>query len=223
MWSRLLSVNQQSEGYILVLLSPIVLIPTMQNNQVHSWIIPLLLLVFFWRKKQNKQKTCRELQGFICAEIWDLSCLEGQRISSCWITTVIQSEATAAWGTNAALIDWCAKQRTDRRQASKNQRKKPIALSSPSTLDNFWIFIALFGVYPSTVSPPFYCTSLSQSVCSSLLIYLLFFPFFLPDDFFQYCRFTIGAPWFYSGPIFIRSSWNTLSLYSLIYTKNVFI
>lgn len=64
MWSRLLSVNQQSEGYILVLLSPIVLIPTMQNNQVHSWIIPLLLLVFFWRKKQNKQKNMQRTSGF---------------------------------------------------------------------------------------------------------------------------------------------------------------
>lgn len=150
MWSCLLSVNQQSEGYILVLLSR----SANPNNAKqpstltnHSFVVVGIFL-----KKKTKQ-TCRELQGFICAEIWDLSCLEGQRISSCWITTVIQSEATAAWGTNAALIDWCAKQRTDRRQASKNQRKKPIALSSPSTLDNFWIF------YSALWCLPFHCVS----------------------------------------------------------------
>lgn len=136
MWSHLLSVNQQSEGYILVLLSRSA---NPNNAKQPSTLMNHSFVVGIFLKKKTKQ-TCRELQGFICAEIWDLSCLEGQRISSCWITTVIQSEATAAWGTNAALIDWCAKQRTDRRQASKNQRKKPIALSSLSTLDNFWIF-----------------------------------------------------------------------------------
>lgn len=43
----------------------------------------------FLKKKTKQTKNMqtsekkRELQGFICAEIWDLSCLEGQRISSC--------------------------------------------------------------------------------------------------------------------------------------------
>lgn len=121
--------------------------------------------------------------------------------------------------------DWLMCQTKNGHKASKQEPKEKthslILTIHFRQLLNF--LIALFGVYLFTVSPPFDCTSLSQSVCSSLLTYLLFFPFFLPDDFFQYCRFTIGTPWFYSGPIFIRSSWNTLSLYSLIYTKNVFI
>lgn len=43
----------------------------------HSFVVVGIFL------KKKAKKTCRELQGFICAEIWDLSCLEGQRISSC--------------------------------------------------------------------------------------------------------------------------------------------
>lgn len=43
----------------------------------HSFVVVGIFLT------KKTKKTCRELQGFICAEIWDLSCLEGQRISSC--------------------------------------------------------------------------------------------------------------------------------------------
>lgn len=43
----------------------------------HSFVVVGIFL------KKKTKKTRRELQGFICAEIWDLSCLEGQRISSC--------------------------------------------------------------------------------------------------------------------------------------------
>lgn len=46
----------------------------------HSFVV---VGIFLKKKTKQTKKTCRELQGFICAEIWDLSCLEGQRISSC--------------------------------------------------------------------------------------------------------------------------------------------